>query len=67
MVSSEAEPIAGAAHRRNARRYAVLGAVAGVVAICAVVIMSTHTADTNLVAKPNVRRRPVHMRPCLAL
>ena len=58
MVSSEAEPITGAAHRRNARTYAVLGAVAGIVAVCAVVITSTHTADTNLVSKPNVRDHP---------
>ena len=53
MVQSE--PLSAAAHRQNARRYAALGAAAGVVAVCAVVVMATHTSDTNLVAKPNVR------------
>jgi len=51
MVQSE--PLSAAAHRQNARRYAALGAAAGVVAVCAVVVMATHTSDTNLVAKPN--------------
>ena len=57
MVSSEREPIqgaggpfqgAGGAHRRNAQRYAMLGAVAGVVAVCAVAVITTR-ATTNLV------------------
>jgi Spy/CpxP family protein refolding chaperone len=54
MVQSESVPLSGSNGGRNGRRYAALGAAAGVVAVCAVVVMATHTADTNLVAKPNV-------------
>jgi hypothetical protein len=54
MVSSEAEPIQGTSHRRNAQRYVVLGAVACVVAVCAVaVIISVKAPTTNLVDKPD--------------
>ena len=54
MVASELEPIHQRAQRRNARRWALLGTVAGVVAVCAVAVMNTRSNTANLVDKPNV-------------
>jgi len=53
MVASELEPIHQRAQRRNARRWALLGTVAGVVAVCAVAVMNTRSNTANLVDKPN--------------
>jgi len=49
MVSSERETFGT---RRNAR-YVMLGAVAGVAAVCAVAVIATRPTSTNLVDRPN--------------
>ena len=54
MVECGRETIVDSSRRRDAQRYALLGAVAGLVAVCAVAVIATRTSSTNLVDKPKV-------------